>query len=55
MKEKKIALSADGKAIDHNASVATYEVVADDGGDWSVRSFDDEESFIMGEGEESVL
>lgn len=55
LKEKKIALNADGKPIDHNASIATYEVVADDWDDWSVRSFDDDETFIMDENEESFL
>ena len=57
MKEKKIALDADGKAVDHNASIASYEVMAEEWDDWSVRSFDGDgdESMVIDEDEESTI
>ncbi len=53
MKEMKVPLGADGKLVDHHASVASYEVRADEGDDWSVLSFEDGEgSFVMDDDED---
>jgi hypothetical protein len=52
MKEMKVPLGADGKLVDHNASVASYEVRADEGDDWSVMSFEDGESSFVMDGDE---
>ncbi|KAE9372451.1 hypothetical protein N431DRAFT_439565 [Stipitochalara longipes BDJ] len=54
MKDKKVPLGADGKLVDHTASMASnfVPVDANDWDDWSVQGFDDGDDLIMLDGNE---
>ena len=49
MKDKKVPLGADGKLVDHTASMASnfVPIDADDWDDWSAQGFDDGDDSIM--------
>ena len=49
MKDKKVPLGADGKLVDHSASMASSYAPndGDDWDDWSVQGFDDGDEFSM--------
>lgn len=55
MKDKKVPLGADGKLVDHTASISTNLGPIDVGewDDWSVQGFDDGDDFAMDNDEDS--
>ena len=52
MKELKVPLGADGKLVDQNKEAGGYEILVDDGEDWSLQSFEDGEDSFVVDGEE---
>ncbi len=56
MKDKKVSLGANGKPVDHNASISTNLAPSNvvDWDDWSIQGFDDgDESAIVDDYENS--
>jgi hypothetical protein len=55
MKDKKVPLGADGKLVDHTASISTNLGPIDVGewDDWSLQGFDDGDGFAMDGDEDS--